>query len=58
MPRVHRSERARRPRLVEALVGINALPAIQRRRVLGSYSARVSPQPRKIVNGKAKGAAA
>jgi hypothetical protein len=53
-----RAQSGRLDDLVEALVGINALPAIQRRRVLGSYGARMSPQPRTITNGKAKGAAA
>jgi hypothetical protein len=53
-----RAQSGRLDDLVEALVGVNGLPAIQRRRVLGSYGARVSPQPRTIVNGKAKGAAA
>jgi hypothetical protein len=53
-----RAQSGRLDDLVDALVGLNALPAIQRRRVIGSYGARVSPQPRTITNGKAKGAAA
>jgi hypothetical protein len=37
-----------------ALAELGRLPAVQRRRVLGSYAARMSPAPRTIVNGKRK----
>ena len=33
---------------------LNELPALPRRKVLGSYAALTSPGPRKITNGKAK----
>jgi hypothetical protein len=37
-----------------ALAELDRLAAVQKRRVLGSYAARMSPGPRKIVNGKRK----
>jgi hypothetical protein len=40
--------------LAVALAELERLPAVQKRRVLGSYMARMSPGPRKIVNGKAR----
>jgi hypothetical protein len=49
-----RAQSGRLDDLVNALCAVQALPALQRRRVLGSYGARVSPAPRTIVNGKAK----
>ena len=55
---LHRARSGRLDDLAVALAEIERLPAIHKRRLLGSYAARVSAAPRKIVNGKAKGAAA
>lgn len=41
-----------------ALAELGRLTPVQKRRVLGSYMARVSPGSRTIVNGKRKGVAA
>jgi hypothetical protein len=40
------------------LAELDRLPTAQRRRVLGSSLAAVSPEPRKITNGKRKVSAA
>jgi len=40
------------------LAELDRLPPAQRRRVLGSSLAAVSPEPRKITNGKRKESAA
>jgi hypothetical protein len=55
---LHRARSGRLDDLAVALAELDRLPAVQKRRVLGSYMARMSPTLRKIVNGKAKGAAA
>jgi hypothetical protein len=44
--------------MIIAFARFNELPALPRRKVLGSYLALTSNAPRKIANGKAKGAAA
>jgi hypothetical protein len=51
---LHRARSGRLDDLAVALAELERLPAVQKRRVLGSYMARMSPGPRPIVNGKAK----
>ena len=53
-----RAQSGRMDDLAVALAHLDALSPIQKRRVLGSYMARVSPTPRRIVNGKRKESAA
>jgi hypothetical protein len=51
---LHRARSGRLDDLAVALAEIERLPAIQKRRLLGSYAARVSAAPRRITNGKRK----